>query len=119
MCECYGFVEGQQTSSTHRNNNSILPLKFGDIFVSPGEFRVVEWSESAHHFNAALRRVPHVDASGEVQKMLSNKPRNLRFTWFQNVPTLGKRDVRLRDSAVVTPTESLQHEQTPSVRTSH
>ena len=77
------MVERHHTSSTHRNDHSVLPLKFWDIFISPVELRVVEWPESAHHFHAALRRVPHVDASGEVHKTLSDKPANLRCSRLQ------------------------------------
>ena len=121
VCECCGFVERQQTASTHRNDHSILPLEFGDIFIPPGELRVVERSESAHHFNAALRRVPHVDASGELQKMLSNKinPETRAAPGSKMFTLLEKRDVKMRNSAVVPPTDSLQHQQTPSVPTIH
>lgn len=52
------------SSNTHPNLDAVFSLKFGDVFVSAGQFGAVERPEAAHHLDAGLRRVRHVAMLG-------------------------------------------------------
>lgn len=45
---------------THPDHDAVLSLKFGDVFVPPRNLRAIQWPETAHDFNGALRRVRHL-----------------------------------------------------------
>lgn len=51
-------------SKAHPDLDAVFSLKFGDVFVSPGQFGAVERPEAAHHLDAGLRRVRHVAMLG-------------------------------------------------------
>lgn len=66
-----------QEELTHRYNNGVFPLKFGNVSVAPGHLGAVQGPKTTHHFDGALRRVGHLprftDGNSPQKKNKTNK----------------------------------------------
>lgn len=56
---------GVTTEETHPDHHRVLPLKLGDVSVSPDHLGAVEGPKTTHHFDGALRRVGHLPRSAD------------------------------------------------------
>lgn len=53
-------IQNNSQIITHPDHDAVLSLKFGYVFVPPRHLRAIQWPETAHNFNGALRRVRHL-----------------------------------------------------------
>lgn len=58
---------------THPDNNSILPLKLGNVSIASGHLGTVQGPKTAHHFDGALRRVGHLPRFKNGNSPIKNK----------------------------------------------